>query len=185
MPISSRKTRSNKRVSTFRGWRLPVLLTAIVSCNIAVAGDETSDELWVEEPRDVVFSIGNMTQSAREMGLTDAAFASILRTSLNRAGLKARQSDSRHDDDLIFLDIIVEDETFYASIGFWRRVNIRLPNEEFYSKFVTVWQDYSVGAHHGDPGRVRDTVHKVIDRFIASYGAANDVSMPLLLSATP
>lgn len=180
MPISRRKNRSNNEVSTFTLWQLPVLLAVILGCEVAIAGDE----LWVENPRDVAFSIGNLTQNARKMGLTDAAFATILSTTLDNAGFTARQSDSMHDD-VLFLDIIVEDESFYASIGFWRVVSFRLPNGEFNSDLVNVWQDYSFGVHRDDAGRVRDTVKKVIDRFIASYGAANGISVPLRLAATP
>jgi hypothetical protein len=44
------------------------------------------------------------------------------------------------------------------------------------SGFVTVWQDYSVGTHHGNVDTVYDTVTTIVDQFITRYSAANDLA---------
>jgi hypothetical protein len=162
-------------------WQLPVVLAAALACEPVIAGDG----LWVEHPEEVAFSVADMTQGAKDMGLTGAGFAATLSTMLQRAGLKARQTDFERDSDVLFLDIIVEDETFYASLGFWRMVSYRLPNGVVNSEFVTVWQDYSVGAHHEDPGKVRATVNSITERFIAKYQDVNKVGSPLRVASMP
>jgi len=168
-------------VAGLRLWQLPVVLAAALACEPAIAGDG----LWVEHPEEVAFSVADMTQGAKDMGLTGAGFAATLSIMLQRAGLKARQTDFERDSDVLFLDIIVEDETFYASLGFWRMVSYRLPNGVLNSEFVTVWQDYSVGAHHEDPGKVRATVNSITERFIAKYQDVNKGGTPLRVASTP
>lgn len=177
----SRDKCDRNRLAGLRWWHLPAVLAAALACQTAVAGDG----LWVENPGEVAFSVGNMTQVAKDMGFTDAGFATILSTSLQRAGLSAKRSDFKRDNDVLFLDVIVEHETFYASLGFWRKVSYRLPNGKLISEFVTVWQDYSVGAHHDDSRKVRDTVNRIIARFIARYRDVNDTGIPLLVGSTP
>jgi hypothetical protein len=181
MPKKRRKNCVCDKAINFRLKRLPVLLAALFLCEFAVA----DNELWVENPLDVAFAVGNMTQDAKDMGLTYDGFAKILTSSLNHGGLVARPSDLERDDDLLFLDIIVEHDTYYASLGFWRLVSYRLPNGELKSELVTVWQDYSVGTHHNNPARVRDTVTKVIERFVARYSDVNDLQTPLRVASGP
>jgi hypothetical protein len=181
MPDKRQKNCVFDKKVNFRLRRLPVLLAALFVCEIAVA----DKELWVENPVDVAFAVGNMTQGAKDMGLTDDGFTEILISSLKRGGLVARPSDFERDHDMLFLDIVVEHETYYASLGFWRLVSYRLPDGELNSEIVTVWQDYSVGAHHNNPARVRDTVTKVIERFVAKYSDVNDVQTPLRVASGP
>ena len=161
--------------------RLLLVVAAALVCDTSIA----DDGLWVDDPEEVAFSVADMTDSARDMGLSSDGFAATLNNMLNHAGLRAKQSDIARDDRVLFLDIIVDDETYYASLGFWRMASYRQPDGELNSEFVTVWQDYSVGAHHDDPGAVRDTVNKIIERFITRYRDANNVRPPLRVASTP
>jgi hypothetical protein len=126
-----------------------------------------------------------MTQAAQDLGLTDKDFAETLRIMLSRAGLQATRSELKLDRNLLFLDVIVDGEVFYVSAGFWRKASYPLPNGKFNSEFVTVWQDYSVGAHYHDPETVRSSVNTLIERFIARYSDANDTGNPLRVASAP
>ena len=161
--------------------RLPAFVfTLMLACGTAAG----SDGLRVERPLEVAFSVAEMTEQARSMGFTDSGVATTLQENLTRAGLAGRRSDPERDSDVLFVDIIVEDETFYASLGFWRMASYRLPGGALNSEFVTVWQDYAVGAHHGDPATVNATVKRIIDRFIVRYSDVNGVSQPQRVAAT-
>jgi hypothetical protein len=164
-----------------RIWRISaVLVLALIS-----GSSFASERLWVEDPGMVAFSIANMTPGAQKIGLTSAAVAANLTTMLSRAGLKARRTSVEGEGDVLFVDIIVEEETYYASLGFWRIASYRLPNGELNAEFVTVWQDYSVGAHHNNPETVQATVSRIIERFIGRYTDANKVGRPLSVASAP
>lgn len=119
------------------------------------------------------------------MGLTIDGFAKSLSIMLNRAGLQAKRSETERDSDILFLDVIVDGESYYTSVGFWRIASYRLPNGDLNSEFVTVWQDYSVGAHYNDPGTVRASANRIIERFIAKYSDANNTGNPLQVVSAP
>lgn len=160
-----------------RGLRLRAflfLLAAASTCGNALA----DDGLRVDRPLEVAFSISRMTRDAAAMGLTDSGFAVLLSSSLTRAGLSARRSDSENDDTVLFLDIVVEDEAFYVSLDFLRPASFRLPGGEMNSEPVSVWQGYSVGTHKDDAGKIRDTVSQIVEQFVTSYRDANDLSIP-------
>jgi hypothetical protein len=89
------------------------------------------------------------------------------------------------DDDILFLDVIVDGDTFYTSAGFWRMASFPLPNGDINSEFVTVWQDYSIGTHYDDPEMIRASVSRIIERFIAKYSAANNTGNPLRVASAP
>ncbi len=181
MLISWRKNPDRNIPAGYRLWRLSLMAAGALACETSIA----SDGLWVDNPEEVAFSVADMTSSAKDMGLSNESFAAALSTMLNRAGLRPRQSVLKRDNDVLFLDVIVEDETFYASLGFWRVASYRQPDGELNSELVTVWQDYSVGAHHDDPATVRDTVNEIIERFIAKYRDVNNVSTPFRVASTP
>ena len=181
MLILWRKTPDRIIPTGYRVWRLLLMAAGALACETSIAGDG----LWVDNPEEIAFSVADMTSSAKDMGLSNESFAATLSTMLNHAGLRARQSSLERDSDMLFLDVIVEDETFYASLGFWRVASYRQPDGELNSELVTVWQDYSVGAHHDDPGKVLDTVNKFIARFIARYRDVNNVSTPFRVASTP
>jgi hypothetical protein len=156
------------------------MLASALVCGAAAA----DGSLWVENPQEVAFSVGKMTQSAQDLGLTDSDLAETLSVMLNRVGLRARRSQGTNDDDVLFLDVIVDDETFYTSAGFWRMAKYRLPNGDLTSEFVTVWQDYSVGAHHNDPEAIRVSVNRIIERFITKYSDANSPHAPVQVASS-
>jgi len=162
-------------------WRMLVALAAVVMCELSQA----TESLWVENPEQVAYSVADMTPGAKALGLTNGEFAKSLNVMLSRAGLQGRRSEFRNDSDVLFLDVVVDGETYYASAGFWRMASYRLPNGDIHSEFVTVWQDYSVGAHYDDPETIRVSVERLIERFIAKYNDANSAGRPLSVAATP
>ena len=169
-------------VPGFRPWQLALVLALVLASGASMG----SDGLRVENPGEITFAVAAMTPRAKELGLTNSVVAASLKSSLSRAGLAARQSDlDDRDSDVLFIDIVVEDETFYASLGFWRMASYRLPGGELNSELVTVWQDYSVGAHHDDAAKVRATVNRIVSRFISQYRDVNDVGVPLRVASTP
>ena len=166
-------SRSNEGRSAILS-RLPravLLVFAVAVADIAVA-----DGLRVESAEEVKFAVADMTLTAEDMGLSRADLALRLTERLSRAGLRARLSDADRDEDLLLVDVVVEDETFYVSLGFWRVATYPQPDGESGSSFVTVWQDYSVGAHHGDVNTVYTTVTTIVDQFITRYSDANDLT---------
>lgn len=162
------------------GWQFACLLAVVLTCTSSHA----ADELWVENPLELSIAVAKMTENAKALGLTNAAVAASLSHRLKEAGLKPTPTELEYDDNVLFVDIIVEEETFYASLGFWRMASFRLPDGEQNTEMVTVWQEFSVGVHHDDPGIVRSTVDRIIERFIASYSDANDVGTPKRIVAT-
>ena len=181
MLISWRENPDRNIPTGYRVWRLLLMAAGALACEASLAGDG----LWVDNPEEVAFSVADMTSRAKDMGLSDESFAATLSRMLNHAGLRAKQLDLERDSGVLFLDVIVEDETFYASLGFWRMASYRQPDGELNSEFVTVWQDYSVGAHHDDPAKVRATVNKIIARFITKYRDVNNVGTPFRVASTP
>ena len=167
--------------SRFGVWRFCIALLVVLLCQQSLA----ADGLWIENPTEVAYSVGDLTADARKLGLSDDSLAETLNVTLTRAGLKARPAEFAHDQGVLFLDIIVENETFYASLGFWRVATFPLPDGEPASDFVIVWQDYSVGSHHNDVAAVTHTVQKIIDRFVTRYSIANKITDPLQAAATP
>jgi hypothetical protein len=164
-----------------RIWRV----VAVLASTFAWVTSQAADSLWVENPVDVAYSVGEMTKGAQDIGLTTESFAESLHAMLNHAGLQPRQSTRSRDSDVLFLDVIVDGESFYTSAGFWRMANYPLPNGDLNSEFVTVWQDYSIGAHHNNPDIVRASVNTILERFIAKYSDANNTRRPMQVASTP
>lgn len=161
-------------------WKFAVVLFVLAS-NSSLA----NEGLWVENPEVVAFSVAKMTRDAEEIGLTRAVVAADLGDMLGQAGLKAKSAKHKGASGVLFLDVIVEDETFYASLGFWRMASYRLPDGQLKAEFVTVWQDYSVGVHHSDAKTVQATVGQIIEKFIGEYTEANNVGRPHTVASTP
>jgi glucan biosynthesis protein len=126
-----------------------------------------------------------MTQVAEDMGLSKANLVVVVADKLGRAGLHARPTNANGDEEVLLVDVVVEDETFYVSLGFWRVASYPQPQGETDSGFVTVWQDFSVGAHHGDVDTVYQAVTTIIDRFVASYSNANELGDSVQVASTP
>ena len=156
------------------------LVFAVAAANIAVA-----DGLRVDSAENVAFAVAEMTATAEDMGLSKADLTITVTDRLGRAGLRARLTDAARDEDLLLVDVVVEEETFYVSLGFWRMASYPQPGGESSSGFVTVWQDYSVGAHHGDVDTVYTTVTAIIDRFITRYSDANELGDSVQVAAAP
>lgn len=162
-------------------WRcLGIGFFAALFCQVS-----TADRLWVSNPEEIYFAIGAMTSQAQIMGLSDADFAATIHTTLHREGFRARLSNSRRGSDLLFLDIVVEDESYYASLEFRRKASYALPDGKLNSEFVTVWQDYAIGAHHDDPAPIRATVGRILERFVAEYNEVNSAAKRLRVMSTP
>ena len=157
-----------------------LLVFAVAAADLAVA-----DGLRVDGAENVAFAVAKMTQTAENMGLSRADLATTLTEKLGRAGLRARLSDADRDKDLLLVDVVVEEETFYVSLGFWRVASYPQPGGESSSGFVTVWQDFSVGAHHGDADAVYAIVTTITDRFIARYRDVNGLDDRVQVAATP
>ncbi len=167
--------------SHFGVWRFCIALIAVLVCEQSLA----ADGLWIENPTEVAYSVSDLTADAMKLGLSGNSLEETLSTTLTRAGLKARPAEFTRDQGVLFLDIVVENQTFYASLGFWRVATFPLPDGEPASDFVIVWQDYSVGIHHNDAAAVTHTVQKIIDRFVARYSVANKITDPLQAATTP
>jgi hypothetical protein len=160
--------------------RAALLAVAVVAVDVAIA-----DGLRVDNAEEVAFAVAEMTQVAENMGLSKADLVIAVTDKLGRVGLRARPTDNDNDEEVLMIDVVVDDETFYASLGFWRVASYPQPDGENGSGFVTVWQDYSVGAHHGDVDTVYATVTTIIDRFIARYSDANELGDNVQAAATP
>jgi len=152
---------------------------------LAVADIAVADGLRVESAEEVAFAVADMTQVAEDMGLSKANLVVVVADKLGRAGLRARPTDANRDEEVLLVDVVVEEETFYVSLGFWRVASYPQRQGETDSGFVTVWQDFSVGAHHGDVDTVHQTVTTIIDRFVASYSDANELGDSVQVAAAP
>lgn len=148
----------------------------------AVAAEES---LRVENPAEIAYSIAALTDDAIALGLSSDGLTGILNARLAQAGLTAQPAAPARNDGVLFLDIIVEDETYYASLGFWRTATVPLPDGDPVSDTVIVWQDFSVGTHDDDAALVNKTVRQIVDRFVARYSAANGLATPLRVAASP
>jgi hypothetical protein len=181
MRDSSKNLLDGGTTNGFGAARAFILLLALVCCRNALA----ADPLWITNPAEIAFSVSELTQEARALGLSDSDLSRTLSGRLTAAGLTPKLAEIEQDDGVLFLDIIVEKQTYYASLGFWRVATIQHPDGRPSSDFVIVWQDYSVGAHHDDPAEITDTVQQIIERFITTYSAANDLDTPLQAAAQP
>lgn len=159
--------------ATFTAHRLPrlVAFAALLISASAFAGNE----LWVQEPQTIAFSVGSVTADAKDLGVTQKKLATDLSDALKRHGFSARLSELGRDTDVLFLDVIVEGSAYYASLGFWRKATFELPDASANTDHVIVWQDYAIGTHEGDPAIVRATVSTIVDRFVTRYNAANNL----------
>lgn len=151
-------------------------LAAILALTCLLAGRIASAEpgLRVSEPDRVAFAIANMTLDANALGLTDTRFATALRKNLVDAGLDARPADRLADDGILFLDLVVEDDSFVASLEFWRKAAYELPDGTFHADHVVVWEEYCVGSHLNDPDLVTRSVERIIDQFVSAYRQSNE-----------
>ena len=143
------------------------------------------DGLRVDSPSDIVFSISQLNRDATDMGLSDAGFAVLLSSSLNHAGLRARRAESADDDNILFLDVVVEDNIFYVSLDFMRPASLETADGELNLDHVSVWQNYSLGDHQDDAEKVRSTVSRIVERFVENYRDANDITMPSRVAVWP
>ena len=168
------------KTSVCQRWRRVIALFMLVFCASASA----SDELWVENPEQIAFSVGRMTDAAKDLGLHERQIAAWLSESLQRAGLEARAADTEHDPAVLFLDVFVAAGSYYASVGFWRNAEYSLPDGTAASNQVIVWQEYAIGSHNGDIEQVRATISRVIGRFVASYNGANNLDLSHQVAAT-
>ena len=132
-----------------------------------------SPELWVPEPERVAYAVGNMTFNANDLGLSDAFFEHALEEHLADAGLSAYRAEKLADDHVLFLDLVVEETTFVASIEFWRKAEFALPNGTMHSDYVIVWEDFCVGEHENDPDTISRSVARVLDSFVEDYRQTN------------
>jgi hypothetical protein len=148
-------------------------LACLILMNSLVAAEGAEPGLWVSEPETVAIAIGNMTVGANNLGLTDAGFEKELTARLSNAGLKAHRADEDSDESILFLDLVVEQDTFVASLEFWRKAEYQLPDGTSHSDFVIVWEKYTLGAHSDRPEFVADSVAAVLDSFIVDYGIVN------------
>jgi hypothetical protein len=162
-----------------------LLPAALLVIAVAVADIAIADGLRVDNAEEVKFAVADMTQTAKDMGLSKVDLVIAVTDKLGRAGLRARPTDADHDEEVLLVDVVVEDETFYVSLGFWRIASYPQPQGETDSGFVTVWQDFSVGAHHGDVDTVYQTVTTIIDRFVARYSDANELGDSVRVAAAP
>ena len=162
-----------------------LLSAALLVFAVAAADFAIADGLRVDSAENVAFAVAEMTATAEDMGLSKANLVVVVTDKLGRAGLRARPTDANRDEEVLLVDVVVEDETFYVSLGFWRIASYPQRQGETDSGFVTVWQDFSVGAHHGDVDTVYQTVTTIIDRFVASYSDANELGDSVQVAAAP
>ncbi|MBT8080075.1 MAG: hypothetical protein KJO31_15965 [Gammaproteobacteria bacterium] len=161
-------------------WRRRFAVLALLICT----GVSANDELKVQNPQQIAYNVGGMTDAAIELGLDEQRVSMWLAQSLQHAGLAARAADTERDQEVVFLDIVVEAGSYYASVGFWRNASYDLPDGTEASNQVIVWQEYAIGSHNGDVDQLRHTVNRVIERFVSSYGNANDLDLSQQVAAT-
>jgi uncharacterized membrane protein YdfJ with MMPL/SSD domain len=181
MRNGSIKLIENDNTSRIGMVRVAMLLVALFCFRQAFA----ADALWIDNPTEISYSVGELTDAAKALGLSNSSLSGTLADGLSAAGLTPKPAAYSNDKSVLFLDIIVEEQTYYASLGFWRVATYQRPDGEQNSDFVIVWQDYSVGAHHDDPAAITSTIQQIIERFIVTYGAANHLERPLQAAANP
>ena len=153
------------------------LLTASLVVWMTVILDTTAAEgLRVDNAAELAFAVADMTSVAQGMGLSKASLAGAVTQKFGAAGIRARPTIAGQDEEVLLVDVVIEHETYYVSLGFWRVASYPQPQGEITSGFVTVWQDYSVGTHRGDVDTVYETVATIVDQFITRYSDANDLT---------
>jgi hypothetical protein len=165
--------------------RLRLLRTAIAICAALLFHAAAADGLRVDNPAEVSFVVTDMTAIARKIGLSRADLADMVTDKLSVVGISARPTIAERDEEVLLVDVVVEHETFYVSLGFWRVASYPQPQGEITSGFVAVWQDYSVGTHHGNVDTVYDTVTTIVDQFITRYSDANDLAGRVRVATSP
>ncbi|NCF23330.1 MAG: hypothetical protein GWP60_02225 [Gammaproteobacteria bacterium] len=135
-----------------------------------------ADGLRVDNAAELAFAVTDMTSAAQGMGLSKAGLAGAVTEKLGAAGILARPTISGQDEEVLLVDVVIEHDAYYVSLGFWRVASYPQPQGGITSSFVTVWQDYSVGTHHGNADTVYDAVTTIADQFIARYSDANDLA---------
>ncbi len=144
-----------------------------------------AEGLRVNNAAELAFAVADMTSVAQDMGLSKAGLAGAVREKLGAAGIRARPTIAGQDEEVLLVDVVIEDESFYVSLGFWRVASYPQPQGEITSGFVTVWQDYSVGTHHGNMDTVYDAVTTIADQFIKKYSDANDLAARVRAANSP
>ncbi len=144
-----------------------------------------ADGLRVKNASELAFAVADMTPAAQDMGLSKSGLAGTVTERLGSAGIQARPTIAGQDEEILLVDVVIEHETFYVSLGFWRVASYPQPQGEITSGFVTVWQDYSVGTHHGNVDTIYDTVTTIMDQFVARYSDANDLTGSVRAATSP
>ena len=148
------------------------VLALVCVASIRFASAEPA--LRVSDPDQVAVAVANMTLDANVLGLTDTRFEHVLRKNLDDAGLEARRADRVADDTILFLDLVVQNDSFVASLEFWRRAEYELPDGTTHTDHVVVWEEYCVGSHENDPDLVARSVERIIDAFVSEYRQTNE-----------
>jgi hypothetical protein len=142
--------------------------------------------LSVADPENIAITISAMTEHARPLSLTGSEFEASLSAALSDAGLSVRRADFRGDEQILFLDVIVQESVFYTSLRFWRKATYFLPDGQEESEFVPVWEGFSIGDHHQDPMPVRLAVAQIVEDFVVDYRDANGLeTVPPASSPSP
>ena len=157
----------------------PIILILITASYNA----DADPGLWVPEPERVAYAIANMTTDANQLGLTDTQFEAALREKLSGSGITAYRAKRNSEGGILFLDLVVEDRSFVASLEFWRKAEYTLPDGTVYSDHVTVWEEYFIGDHQNDPQNVSESVDLVIDAFVRDYRQSNGGDDAALVAA--
>lgn len=160
--------------------RISLTLWLTVFLNTAAA-----DGLRVNNAAELAFAVTDMTSVAQDMGLSKAELAGAVKEKLGAAGIRARPTIAGQDEAILLVDVVIEHDTYYVSLGFWRVASYPQPQGEITSGFVTVWQDYSVGAHYDNVDTVYDTVTTIVDQFIERYSDANDLTGRIRAATNP
>ena len=168
-----------------RCYRAALGNAAAALCALLAINAAWADGLRVENADEVRFAVGEMTTAAAEMGLSRQVLAQTLTRHLGSAGLSARHAAGDDAESILFVDVVVDGEAYYVSLGFWRKASYPQPGGGQDTDFVTVWQDYAVGAHHGESQTVYETTVTIIDRFIARYSEANRLDRDVTVAAAP
>lgn len=156
--------------------RLYLLTVSLVVWTTVFLDITAADGLRVNNAAELAFAVADMTSVAQGMGVSKASLAVAVTEKLGAAGIRARATIAGQDEEILLVDVVIEHDTYYVSLGFWRLASYPQPQGEIVSGFVTVWQDYAVGTHHGNVDTVYDTVTTIVDQFITRYSDANDLT---------
>ena len=161
------------------------LHTLILAVATIASGVASADGLRVENAQDVNFTVAEISGIAKQLGLSRNSIELQLVNKLESAGLRATRSESSQQDEVLLVDIVVQAESYYVSLDFWRLASYSQPQGETSSSFVTVWQDYAVGTHGDDAAAVYATVAQITDRFISQYSHVNGLGDEVHASTGP